>query len=267
MRQGQNNKRSRGRPNNRKSQSGRSYDSNGPDVKIRGTAAHIYEKYQSLARDAQASGDRIIAENYLQHAEHYFRVMLASEGPGGVQNRMNQPQQPGRPQMQPNGGGQQGDDESFDEDGNAQANGSNQAHVGNQGHAANNMNAGANGHSRSTDDRHEHGNGRSNQPTVQAREAGASNGQSHAASGTGTSEPVMAEAKEAGEPELDLGQAGNAAPEEQAAQSSGEEAKGSSGNGQPPRRRGRPPRARAEAAPAPASETEAQPESSEPASS
>ncbi len=55
----------------------RTFDSNGPDVKIRGTAAHIYEKYQALARDAHASGDRVGAENLLQHAEHYYRVLNA----------------------------------------------------------------------------------------------------------------------------------------------------------------------------------------------
>ena len=54
-------------------------DSNGPDVKIRGSAAHICEKYQSLARDAHASGDRISAENYLQHAEHYYRILAANQ--------------------------------------------------------------------------------------------------------------------------------------------------------------------------------------------
>ena len=51
------------------------YESNGPDVKIRGTASHVAEKYLQLARDAQSSGDPIAAENYYQHAEHYFRVM------------------------------------------------------------------------------------------------------------------------------------------------------------------------------------------------
>lgn len=57
----------------------RSYDSNGPEVKIRGTASHIYEKYLQLARDANASGDRIMAESYLQHAEHYYRIMAAAQ--------------------------------------------------------------------------------------------------------------------------------------------------------------------------------------------
>jgi hypothetical protein len=56
----------------------RAFDSNGPDgVKIRGNAQHVFEKYQQLARDAASAGDRILAENYLQHAEHYFRVLRA----------------------------------------------------------------------------------------------------------------------------------------------------------------------------------------------
>ena len=58
----------------------RAFDSNGPDgVKVRGAAQHIYEKYQQLARDASSSGDRVLAENYLQHAEHYFRVLRAMQ--------------------------------------------------------------------------------------------------------------------------------------------------------------------------------------------
>jgi len=54
-------------------------ESNGPDVKVRGTAHQICEKYQALARDAHASGDRIAYENYLQHAEHYQRIILATQ--------------------------------------------------------------------------------------------------------------------------------------------------------------------------------------------
>ncbi len=56
----------------------RPLESNGPDVKIRGTAAQIYEKYAQYARDAQSSGDRVKYENYLQHAEHYYRIMAAT---------------------------------------------------------------------------------------------------------------------------------------------------------------------------------------------
>ncbi|HBK93000.1 MAG TPA: DUF4167 domain-containing protein [Parvularcula sp.] len=58
----------------------RALDSNGPDVRIRGTAQQIYDKYLALARDAQSSGDRVKAENYLQHAEHYFRVLRSVQG-------------------------------------------------------------------------------------------------------------------------------------------------------------------------------------------
>ncbi len=66
----------------------RNFESNGPDVKVRGNAAHIAEKYVQLARDAQASGDSVMAENYFQHAEHYFRIV----------NAMNQAaQQQGQP--------------------------------------------------------------------------------------------------------------------------------------------------------------------------
>jgi hypothetical protein len=81
MRPNQNNKRMRGRNNNRKGPNplSRSYESNGPDVKIRGTAHHIGEKYLQLARDAQSSGDPVMAESYLQHAEHYFRLIAAAQ--------------------------------------------------------------------------------------------------------------------------------------------------------------------------------------------
>jgi Domain of unknown function (DUF4167) len=86
MRNGQN-KRMRGR--NRKGQNPltRVYESNGPDVKIRGTASHVAEKYIQLARDAQASGDPVGAENYYQHAEHYFRLIAAAQ----EQFRQSQP--------------------------------------------------------------------------------------------------------------------------------------------------------------------------------
>ncbi|MEQ1783035.1 MAG: DUF4167 domain-containing protein [Hyphomonadaceae bacterium] len=64
--------------NNNHNHGNRSLESNGPDVKIRGTAAQIYEKYAQYARDAQSGGDRVRYETYLQHAEHYYRVMAAS---------------------------------------------------------------------------------------------------------------------------------------------------------------------------------------------
>ena len=51
------------------------FDSNGPEVRIRGTAYQIQEKYMALAKDAASSGDTVLAESYLQHAEHYQRVI------------------------------------------------------------------------------------------------------------------------------------------------------------------------------------------------
>jgi hypothetical protein len=88
MRNGQN-KRMRGRNQHRKNHNpmARVYESNGPDVKIRGNPSHIAEKYIQLARDAQASGDPIAAENYYQHAEHYYRVIAAAQ----EQFRQNNP--------------------------------------------------------------------------------------------------------------------------------------------------------------------------------
>lgn len=72
-------KRSRGRGRRPQNNSNRTFDSTGPEIKIRGSAAHVYEKYLQLARDANSSGDRVMAENYLQHAEHYFRIMSAAQ--------------------------------------------------------------------------------------------------------------------------------------------------------------------------------------------
>jgi Domain of unknown function (DUF4167) len=57
----------------------RFYESNGPDVKVRGSASLVAEKYQQLARDAQTSGDLVAAESYLQHAEHYNRLIAAAQ--------------------------------------------------------------------------------------------------------------------------------------------------------------------------------------------
>jgi hypothetical protein len=58
----------------------RAFDSNGPEgTKVRGNAQHVFEKYQQLARDASAAGDRVLGENYLQHAEHYFRLLRAMQ--------------------------------------------------------------------------------------------------------------------------------------------------------------------------------------------
>lgn len=64
---------------NNQFQPNRTMESNGPDVKVRGPASHIYERYLQLARDAASSGDRVLGENYLQHADHYFRMVRAMQ--------------------------------------------------------------------------------------------------------------------------------------------------------------------------------------------
>ena len=76
------NDRIRGRQTNRGREPNpltRSYDSHGPDVRIRGTALHVAEKYLQLARDAHTGNNPVAAENYLQHAEHYFRLIAAAQ--------------------------------------------------------------------------------------------------------------------------------------------------------------------------------------------
>src|SRR6516164_11703087 len=73
------NKRMRGRNRRGPNPLARSYESNGPDVKVRGTAQHIADRYLQLARDAQSSGDPVTAENYFQHAEHYLRIIAAAQ--------------------------------------------------------------------------------------------------------------------------------------------------------------------------------------------
>ncbi len=78
----------------------RTFDSSGPEVKIRGSASNVYEKYLQLARDANASGDRVMAENYLQHAEHYYRIMAAQQA------QLQQYQQQQAAQQQNRGNGQ-----------------------------------------------------------------------------------------------------------------------------------------------------------------
>ena len=120
MRNGQNNnKRMRTRNNNNNSSNNnnnnnnnrrgqnpmtRVFESNGPDIKIRGTASHVAEKYVQLARDARSSGDPVAAENYYQHAEHYFRLIAAAQ----EQFRQNQPQ----PRTENEMASEDGDDDS-----------------------------------------------------------------------------------------------------------------------------------------------------------
>src|SRR6266853_3254724 len=120
MRNGQNNnKRMRNRNNNNRNDGNRRgqnpmtlvFESNGPDIKIRGTASHVAEKYVQLARDARSSGDPVAAENYYQHAEHYFRLIAAAQ----EQFRQNNPHLP-RPETEPRDDGFGNDDDGDDED-------------------------------------------------------------------------------------------------------------------------------------------------------
>jgi hypothetical protein len=100
MRNGQNKRmRGRNRNNNNNNRSHnpltKVFESNGPDVKIRGNASHIAEKYIQLARDAQSSGDPVAAENYYQHAEHYFRLIAAAQEQFRQSPQFNQQNQQG----------------------------------------------------------------------------------------------------------------------------------------------------------------------------
>ena len=101
---GPNNKRPRGyRGNGRRPGfhgRGSTFESNGPEGKIRGTAFQVIEKYQALAQDALSAGDRIGAENFFQHAEHYYRVVAANGwDQRGQRQHGQQPQQSQQPQQ------------------------------------------------------------------------------------------------------------------------------------------------------------------------
>jgi hypothetical protein len=77
------------------------FDSNGPDLRIRGTSQQLFEKYLQLGRDATSGGDRVMAESYFQHAEHYFRILNAMNQ-AAQQNQQNGQQQ-GAPRRPYNG--------------------------------------------------------------------------------------------------------------------------------------------------------------------
>jgi Domain of unknown function (DUF4167) len=176
MRQGQQNRRGRGR-GGRKPQNplARSYESNGPDVKIRGTAAHIAEKYMSLARDALASGDLVTAESYLQHAEHYNRIIMAAQSQLGPQHNAHQGEGP-------NGGGSyrnprwSSDDEGDDDVAEAGSGGDIRPAVGDI------RGGGGQDRERHTGDREHHGGGRD-----RGRQGG--NGREGAGDPNGADEP------------------------------------------------------------------------------
>mgnify|MGYP000234332670 CR=1 FL=1 len=89
MRQSPNTRRVRTRGNGKRHPSSKNFpiESNGPDVKIRGTAQQVMDKYLALARDAASAGDRVQAESYFQHADHYHRIAHSFDNGPGDQNR------------------------------------------------------------------------------------------------------------------------------------------------------------------------------------
>ncbi len=87
------------------------FDSNGPDVRIRGTAQQLFEKYLQLGRDATSGGDRVTAEGFFQHAEHYFRILNA------MNQAAQQTQQGGGQNQAPRRNYQQGDGMQGNDDG------------------------------------------------------------------------------------------------------------------------------------------------------
>ena len=95
----QNMKRGRNQRRRTGSNVNRAFDSTGPDVKIRGTALQIHDKYQALARDAASSGDRIRAESLLQHAEHYHRMLKAMQPAQQPQQNQQDPSDEPQPDV------------------------------------------------------------------------------------------------------------------------------------------------------------------------
>jgi hypothetical protein len=105
------------------------FDSNGPDMRLRGTAQQLFEKYLQLGRDATGSGDRVMAESYFQHAEHYFRILNAmsqvqqqqQQGPAPQQRRYQGGPDQGESQGDNQGDGQSGDQPELNGHTNGQA--------------------------------------------------------------------------------------------------------------------------------------------------
>ena len=116
------------------------FDSNGPDMRLRGTAQQLFEKYLQLGRDATGASDRVMAESYFQHAEHYFRILNAMSQ--ASQQQGGQPYPPQRRYQDQDGGegGQNGEQVEMSMSTYGQQNGNGQQH----GHGQNGN--GANGH-------------------------------------------------------------------------------------------------------------------------
>lgn len=114
--QGQSGGQSQGQNRSATSLRNQIFDSNGPDMRVRGNAFQVHEKYQALAKDALTSGDRVLAENYLQHAEHYYRIIEAINEATATEQRARQASWESQPQPvqyadgQPQQGGEQSQD-------------------------------------------------------------------------------------------------------------------------------------------------------------
>jgi len=97
-----NKSRSRNKNNNRRQNPGnvinRVFDSSGPEGRVRGTPQQIIDKYQSLASDAMLAGDRIAHENFLQHSEHYSRLLVVAQKELDAKRELQQKQHENRSQ-------------------------------------------------------------------------------------------------------------------------------------------------------------------------
>ena len=96
-------RRPRSRGNGKRHPSSRTFESSSPDAKVRGTAQQVLDKYLALARDSVTAGDRIAAEGYFQHAEHYYRILHVDDPPrqGGQADKPDQQQTPSAEVSQP----------------------------------------------------------------------------------------------------------------------------------------------------------------------
>lgn len=95
MKHGSNQRRARSRGQGRKNPKNQTYESNHPEIKVRGTAQQVFDKYMALARDASSAGDRITAESYFQFAEHYFRIISANNADARPNNKPQRPAEGG----------------------------------------------------------------------------------------------------------------------------------------------------------------------------
>lgn len=124
MKQGQGSKRTRGRSGGRRGSNRQQlFDSNGPSVRIRGNAFQVHEKYLGLARDAAGSGDRVAAENFYQHAEHYFRIYSADQEERAQRQAANGQQGDSQRRNSGNGGNRAQNAKSENGDGRTEVNG------------------------------------------------------------------------------------------------------------------------------------------------